>query len=62
MQLIFVSFIFLHYQELDLKQVISGEEKEKLFEAIGYDGNDAAAAYYPKEVKEKIIRQSKKNK
>ena len=35
---------------MDLQNVMSDEEKKKLFEAIGYDGEDTSAGNYPKEV------------
>jgi len=34
---------------LDLQNVMSDDEKKKLFEAIGYDGEDTSAGNYPKE-------------
>lgn len=40
-------FLFL---ELDLEKVMSPEEKKKLFDAIGYEGEDTSTSSYPEEV------------
>ena len=37
--------------ELDLEKVMSPDEKKKLFEAIGYAGEDTSTSTYPEEVK-----------
>ena len=37
--------------ELDLEKVMSPDEKKKLFDAIGYAGEDTSTSTYPEEVK-----------
>ena len=37
--------------DLDLEKVMSPEEKQKLFEAIGYAGEDTSTMTYPEEVR-----------
>ncbi len=36
--------------ELDLEKVMSPEEKKKLYDAIGYEGEDTSSSTYPEEV------------
>ncbi len=36
--------------ELDLEKVMSPDEKKKLFDAIGYEGEDTSTSSYPEEV------------
>ncbi len=38
------------YLELDLENVMSPEEKKKLYDAIGYAGEDTSTTTYPDEV------------
>lgn len=38
------------YLELDLNKVMTEEEKKKMFEAIGYAGEDTTKGNYPIEV------------
>ena len=40
----------LYFTELDLQKVWSPDEKKKLYDAIGYDGEDTSTLSYPKEV------------
>jgi hypothetical protein len=46
--LIYSFFSFV--SELDLEKVMSPEEKKKLYEAIGYAGEDTSTTTYPDEV------------
>jgi len=36
--------------DLDLEKVMSPDEKQKLFDAIGYEGEDTSTSTYPEEV------------
>lgn len=42
------SFLLL---ELDLEKVMSPEEQKKLYDAIGYAGEDTSTSTYPEEVR-----------
>lgn len=37
--------------ELDLEKVMSPDEKQKLYDAIGYEGEDTSTTTYPEEVR-----------
>lgn len=37
--------------ELDLEKVMSPDEKQKLYDAIGYEGEDTSTSTYPEEVR-----------
>jgi hypothetical protein len=41
-------FVFV---ELDLEKVMSPDEKQKLYDAIGYEGEDTTTSTYPDEVR-----------
>ncbi len=51
---IFIILLFIHFSprllDLDLEKVMSPEEKKKLYEAIGYAGEDTSTTTYPDEV------------
>jgi len=53
--LIFQNFIHssfsLVFVELDLEKVMSPDEKKKLYDAIGYEGEDTSTSTYPEEVR-----------
>jgi len=38
------------FLELDLEKVMSPDEKKKLFDAIGYEGEDTSTSSYPEAV------------
>ncbi len=40
----------LLFIELDLEKVMSPDEKKKLYDAIGYEGEDTSTSTYPEEV------------
>jgi hypothetical protein len=41
----------LVFVELDLEKVMSPDEKKKLYDAIGYEGEDTSTSTYPEEVR-----------
>ena len=47
----FVDSTCFFSSDLDLEKVMSPEEKQKLFEAIGYAGEDTSTTTYPEEVR-----------
>lgn len=48
-----IKFIILFHcnVELDLEKVMSPDEKQKLYDAIGYEGEDTSTSTYPEEVR-----------
>ena len=43
--------LFVCFVELDLEKVMSPDEKKKLYDAIGYEGEDTTTSTYPEEVR-----------
>jgi hypothetical protein len=53
---VFTFELFINYTfcgdllELDLEKVMTPEEKKKLYDAIGYEGEDTSTSSYPEDV------------
>ncbi len=45
------SLLVFFFVELDIEKVMSPDEKKKLYDAIGYEGEDTSTSTYPEEVR-----------